>query len=150
MPPTRLRLAEAERMTVVIVTIDLAPMGDDTKTRPLGRIAIANDGTGDKQRGNYVAELSHAGKFYGKPGAWKAARVEGFNREMSPYHLLLLVLRQALEPRRPAPAALDAWYEAFEERAAILEYDGGLSREDAERKALELVGPPRRVSQPGG
>lgn len=29
--------------------------------------------------------------------------------------------------------------EDYEERAAIMEYDGGLSRSDAERKAAELV-----------
>lgn len=32
------------------------------------------------------------------------------------------------------------WKEAFEERAAIMEYDGGLSREEAERRAREIVG----------
>ena len=29
--------------------------------------------------------------------------------------------------------------EAWEERAAIMEFDGGLSREEAERKAWELI-----------
>lgn len=29
--------------------------------------------------------------------------------------------------------------EAFEERAAILEYDTGMTRKEAERKALEMV-----------
>lgn len=29
--------------------------------------------------------------------------------------------------------------EAFEERAAILEFDGEMSREDAETRALEIV-----------
>jgi hypothetical protein len=32
----------------------------------------------------------------------------------------------------------DAW-EAYEERAAIMEFDGGLSRDDAEREAWALV-----------
>ena len=32
-------------------------------------------------------------------------------------------------------------YEEFEERAAIMEYDGGLTREEAERAAWESVGP---------
>jgi hypothetical protein len=35
--------------------------------------------------------------------------------------------------------------EAFEERAAIMEFDGGLSREDAERAAWALVLKPRRL-----
>jgi hypothetical protein len=33
------------------------------------------------------------------------------------------------------------WWERFEERAAILEFDGGLPREKAEAKAREIVGP---------
>ena len=39
----------------------------------------------------------------------------------------------------------DALRDAFEERAAIMEYDGGLSREDAEREAWALVTDPRRL-----
>ena len=31
-------------------------------------------------------------------------------------------------------------HEEFEERAAIMEYDGGLPREEAERRARECVG----------
>tara|TARA_S200000501_G_scaffold298270_1_gene284767 strand:- start:295 stop:474 length:180 start_codon:yes stop_codon:yes gene_type:complete len=30
-------------------------------------------------------------------------------------------------------------YELFEERAAIMEFDGGLSREEAEREAYQLM-----------
>lgn len=49
-----------------------------------------------------------------------------------------------LEPLDPlvarAVALLDeADREAFEERAAIMEYDGGLPRREAERRALVLV-----------
>ena len=33
----------------------------------------------------------------------------------------------------------EALREAYEERAAIMEFDGGLSREEAERKAWALV-----------
>jgi hypothetical protein len=41
--------------------------------------------------------------------------------------------------------------EAFEERAAIFEYDGGLPRREAERRALALVrsGQQRRSHPPG-
>ena len=35
--------------------------------------------------------------------------------------------------------ALDAWREAWEERAAIMEFDGGMGRRDAERLAMECV-----------
>ena len=42
---------------------------------------------------------------------------------------------------------------AFEERAAILEYDGGLSRAEAERRAAEELGiklPEPRAGSPSG
>jgi hypothetical protein len=32
-----------------------------------------------------------------------------------------------------------AWHEAFEERAAIMEFDGGLSRVEAERRAEACI-----------
>jgi len=38
----------------------------------------------------------------------------------------------------------DSAREAMEERAAIMEFDGGLSREDAERAAAWLSAPPRK------
>lgn len=55
-----------------------------------------------------------------------------------------------LEPLDPlvarAVAVLDeADREAFEERAAIMEYDGGLPRREAERRALALVQADRRA-----
>lgn len=31
------------------------------------------------------------------------------------------------------------WRELFEERAAIMEYDGGLSREEAEQEAEKII-----------
>ena len=34
---------------------------------------------------------------------------------------------------------LDAWREAWEERAAIMEFDGGMGRRDAERLEMECV-----------
>jgi hypothetical protein len=39
----------------------------------------------------------------------------------------------------------EALREAFEERAAIMEFDGGMSREDAERAAWALISKPRRL-----
>lgn len=55
-----------------------------------------------------------------------------------------------LQPLDPlvarAVAQLDeADREAFEERAAIMEYDGGLPRREAERRALALVQADRRA-----
>lgn len=130
---------------MVVVTVELWPFGDETKKRPLGRVEIENDATGDADRGNYVVRLAHAGRFFGKPGWWKTGGVKGFARHLSPYHLLLGALAAALRPLGHAKGAAEpiiAWLESYEERAAILEFDGGVSREEAERQALTLVGPP--------
>jgi hypothetical protein len=42
-------------------------------------------------------------------------------------------------PIVPRLLELEAAWEDFEERAAIMEFDGGLSRDDAEREAWALV-----------
>lgn len=47
-------------------------------------------------------------------------------------------------------ATAEARAEAREERAAILEFDGNLTREDAERMAEEMVGPPFDERELGG
>lgn len=62
-------------------------------------------------------------------------------------------LRQELEATigsngsaaRAQPAESEALREEFEERAAIMEFDGGLSREEAEREAWALVTGQRRL-----
>ena len=58
------------------------------------------------------------------PGLWeKSAAYIGSNGSASTSRLL----------------ELEAVWEAYEERAAIMEFDGGLSRDDAEREAWALV-----------
>lgn len=39
------------------VTVQLIPRGDETKTRTLATLEIANDGTGDENTGNYRGRL---------------------------------------------------------------------------------------------
>jgi hypothetical protein len=57
-------------------------------------------------------------------GLWeKSGASIGSNGSTSPSHLL----------------ELESAWEDFEERAAIMEFDGGLSRDDAEREAWALV-----------
>lgn len=46
---------------------------------------------------------------------------------------------------RTQPAESEALRDAFEERAAIMEFDGGLTREEAEREAWALVVDSRRL-----
>lgn len=82
---------------MIIVRIELWPLGDPTKKRLLGIAKIANDGTGDKKQGNYNVELSHAGKYIDKKkGIWKRGRVENHFRKLSPYHLVYKALKAAL------------------------------------------------------
>ena len=44
----------------------------------------------------------------------------------------------AIEPA-PRPEMSDDWCEAYEERAAIMEFDGNLPREEAEALALRDI-----------
>ncbi len=59
---------------MIEVTATLYPKGDKTKGRVLGRIEIANDGTGTKEAGNYEGKL-FAEYCQGRPG-----KVAGFRR----------------------------------------------------------------------
>jgi len=82
---------------MIVVKIELWPLGDQSKARTLGIANIANDGTGDPSNGNYKVALSHAGKFFGKPGVYKSGEVKNFNRSLSPYHLLMRALQACLK-----------------------------------------------------
>jgi len=39
------------------------------------------------------------------------------------------------------PRSLAEWHEEFTYRAAIIEYEGGFTRAEAEARALKIVGP---------
>lgn len=69
------------------------------------------------------------GKLIVAPGSRLTDADRTFLRAHKP--ALMALLKDP--PASPAPV-ID--WEAFEERAAIMEYDGGLTREEAERKAL--------------
>jgi hypothetical protein len=63
---------------VIVVTIALWPKGDQDREVPLGILAIANDGTGTPEMGNYKWTLSHAGKYFGKrKEPFKQGRLRG-------------------------------------------------------------------------
>lgn len=81
---------------MVVVKIELWPKGDESKATPIAIARITNDGTGTAELGNYAVSLSHAGKFFGRPGAWKTGRVLRFNRTWSPYHLVYYALKITL------------------------------------------------------
>lgn len=84
---------------MIVVKIELWPRGLRHKARELGRVVIANEGTGTDERGNYKVALSHAGVYAGQPGAWKGGTVVGHLRKLSPYHLVQSAIASALKGR---------------------------------------------------
>lgn len=72
------------------ITIELVPHGDESRKRAIGYAEIRNDGTGDRQTGNYGVRLSQ----WGRPGStWKRGVVTGFPRlKLGPWDLLYLAL----------------------------------------------------------
>jgi len=46
---------------MIVVKIELWPFGNESKSRELGRAYIANDGTGDLERGNYTVAVCRKG-----------------------------------------------------------------------------------------
>ncbi len=83
---------------MIRVTIELLPGGDVSRRRHLGTIEIANDGTGDEEKGNYAIRLSK----FGNPGqTWIHGVVKGFDRiRRGPYDLLLQCLDATVGRRR--------------------------------------------------
>ncbi len=81
---------------MVVVRIELWPGGDREKARPLGLAFISNDETGNTAAGNYDVHLAHSGHYWGRRGIWKQGQVKGWNRQLSPYHLVVEALKAAL------------------------------------------------------
>lgn len=82
---------------MIVVKIEIWPLGNHTKSRLLGVCSIVNDGTGDKKLGNYNVKLSHAEKYLDtKKGTWKKGKVENHRRALSPYHLVCKALQACL------------------------------------------------------
>jgi TubC N-terminal docking domain len=67
---------------------------------------------------------------------------DGTIRYKAPKGVLTPVLREALSEHK---AALHALVEAFEERAVIMEYDGRIPRDEAERLAWACIQSARDV-----
>ena len=82
---------------MIVIKIELWPHGIRKKSREIGRIVIANDGTGTPTKGNYKVSLSHAGSYAKKVGAWKSGKITGHLRKLSPYHLVQSAIAAALK-----------------------------------------------------
>lgn len=89
---------------MIVVKIELWPLGDESKSKEIGRIDIANNLDGDAKRGSYTVVLhKRLGKV--KRGIWKRGvvdienaekfEIEGFDRiRRGPYDLVYLALRK--------------------------------------------------------
>ena len=76
---------------MLVVTIELWPLGDSTKAQHLGTATIGNDGSGTLKLGNYRVKLSKRGKPLVE---WKRGEVIGFPRHLlGPWDLLYRALR---------------------------------------------------------
>lgn len=79
------------------ITVELLPLGDETRARHLGTAIIANDATGSRARGNYTVRLSKRGQ---PKSVWRRGRVEGFPRQrLGAWDLLYLALRATVGDR---------------------------------------------------
>lgn len=89
---------------MVVVTIELWPHGDAEQARPLGVVKIALAAVSpDTKVGSYEVELSHAGRFWGRPGIWKSGFLARHFRDLSPYHLVKAAIEAALQGRKRPP-----------------------------------------------
>lgn len=87
---------------MIVVKIELWPLGDPKKAKLLGTMILTNDATGSKTNGNYDVALTHAPSFMPSretvsqdptKAVWRSGRVEGHKRSLSVYHLVLRGLR---------------------------------------------------------
>jgi len=69
----------------------------------------------------------------GLVGSWLA--------ELAVFTATFVVAPPTFHYRKYVPATINAWVEEFEYRSAIIEYEGGVPRPEAERLALTMIGP---------
>jgi len=89
---------------MVVVRIELWPLGQQDKAILLGVCNIVNDGGGDSIFGDYDVQLSHAGKYIRKKGIWKEGRITHHRRSLSPYHLVYAAIKSCLWPSKTRKA----------------------------------------------
>ena len=69
---------------MVVVKVELWPLGDESRKVQMGRLEIRNDLTGTATRGNYLA--IRAGRYTAKV---RETRVTGYRRKSSPVWRLI-------------------------------------------------------------
>ena len=69
---------------MLVIKIELWPLGDGNKARELGRMYVANTGKGTKSKGDYKVAVCRKGStkcpFTGKVKAVREGKVENFPR----------------------------------------------------------------------
>lgn len=79
---------------MIVIRIEMWPLGDEKRKRLLGIARISNDGLGTADTGNYKVELS---KFGSETQIWKRGRVESFPRlKLGPWDLLFRALARTV------------------------------------------------------
>ena len=81
---------------MIVCRIEIWPHGNRETAREIGRVVVANDGTGTMETGRYKAALTHTGVHAGKPGAYAMAEGVEHQRRRSVYVLLSKVLLAAV------------------------------------------------------
>ncbi len=87
---------------MIVVKIEVWPLGCENRAKEIGRIEVVNDGTagdgsGDSRYGNYGVALEHALKRRKRKGVWKTGEVSNHLRSLSPYHLVMRALEACLK-----------------------------------------------------
>lgn len=62
---------------MIKITVEMCPMGDESKSYHLGTAKIWNDATGDFSKGNYKFWFSRRGQ---PDSTWKEGNIKGFPR----------------------------------------------------------------------
>uniref|UniRef100_A0A6M3KT39 Uncharacterized protein n=1 Tax=viral metagenome TaxID=1070528 RepID=A0A6M3KT39_9ZZZZ len=77
---------------MIVAKIELWPCGSYEGSYELGRVVIVNDGTGDKDFGNYNVRF-HTGRSTDLLGVISKGRVKNFKRSLGVFNLLLKSLK---------------------------------------------------------
>lgn len=101
---------------MIVVKVEMWPLGKEEGAREIGRAHISNDGTGDRATGHYNVKLLKSAEYAKRlGGTWKAGRVEGFPRlTLGPWDLLYRALVACVSVRNrvtlpdvPAPVYVE-------------------------------------------
>jgi hypothetical protein len=75
------------------ITIELLPLGDESKAKRLSEMVLANDGTGDRYQANYEAWISKDDFNDTEP---RYGKLSNFDRSKDAWELLRLMLEAIL------------------------------------------------------